>query len=556
MSPFNEDRPTSPSRAWFIHGAWLVLGWAALLVAATLLLYRIPLDSDRLYFDHLFADLRAGGAWSDWRLALAPGYFPDLVFYGLAERWLPTPAWRLFAVTVTQVLACAGAALFILRQLLPGRVAGVATATLGVFGLTVLVGTRTDAWLFLNDNNAHVGATLCSLLCTGLLMRYLRRASTALLPTLALVVAAGWLSTQLFALTFIVPVLLLLSCAARWMVWLRPQAVAAAVAIVAGALVGHVTQRWVTANGAIAHKLKYSFEALAHAVHTLGNTVQGLLHQPLVGLVLTVMLLLGIGASAALVVGFSRRRQWVSEPAAPEAADRLWTFGLALYALTSLAIVLTGSLLSGGFADDKSIRYLQLPLALVALGSMAMLAQARPRLLAWGGVVACVMCLAWSAHLQPVLRSESGGADFMQMGRRGIGRVGEEKVAQCLDTAKQQGLVLEAGASQYWFARGVSYFAGGVPMFSIFSDMHPFFWMSTMGPMRHPDHYRYRFNFLIVQVGGELEPFHFTPEEVGAHAPKPDRIWRCTEAPVQLWWYADDRLDTLLRRQAAIAEGG
>jgi hypothetical protein len=340
------------------------------------------------------------------------------------------------------------------------------------------------------------------------------------------------------------------------MIWLRPQAIRAAVAIVTGGWIGHVAQKRITANGALGQKLKYSFEALMHAVHTLGNALQGLLHQPPVGVILTAMLLLGIGASATLVVRSLRQRQWMNAPATPEVEDRVWTAGLALYALTSLALVLAGSLLAGGFADDKSMRYLQLPLALVVLTSMAMLAQSRPRLMAWGGVVACVMCLAWSTYLQPILRNESGGADFMQMGRRGVGRIGEEKVAQCMDTAKQQGFVFEAGASQYWYARGVSTFAGGVPMFAIFADMHPFFWMSTMGPMRHPEHYRYRFNFLIVQVGGELEPFHFTPDAVGAHAPKPDRIWQCAEAPVQLWWYGDDRLDALLRRQAAATEGG
>jgi hypothetical protein len=306
----------------------------------------------------------------------------------------------------------------------------------------------------------------------------------------------------------------------------------------------------------IEHKLKYSWEAFAQSVHMLVTTVLGLMHQPLVGLILTGMLLLGVYALVELVVVAFRRDLWARAPAGSEAEDRLWTAGLALYALTSLVTVLMGSLLSGGFADDKSMRYLQLPLALVVLASTAMLVQSSPRLLAWGGAFACVLSLAWAVHLQPALRSESGDSDFMQMGWRGVGRVGEERVAQCLDTARQQGLVLEAGASQYWFVRGVSYFGGGVPMFSVFADMRPFFWMSTMGPMRRPDHYRYRFNFLIVQVGGDLEPFRFTPEGVGPHAPKPDRIWQCTEAPVQLWWYADDRLDTLLRRQAALAEGG
>ena len=101
------------------HRLLLPLAWLTLLLAAGLMAFHIPLDSDRLYFDALFSDLAAGGRWEDWRLPPAPGHVPDLLLYALAFEWLPTPLWRLHFVSACQALLAGLSALLLLRQVAP-----------------------------------------------------------------------------------------------------------------------------------------------------------------------------------------------------------------------------------------------------------------------------------------------------------------------------------------------------------------------------------------------------------------------------------------------------
>jgi hypothetical protein len=84
--------------------------------------------------------------------------------------------------------------------------------------------------------------------------------------------------------------------------------------------------------------------------------------------------------------------------------------------------------------------------------------------------------------------------------------------------------------------------------------MRPFFWMSSIGPLRRPEHYRHHYNFMVVQAGGparEVEQFMFTPQVLRQVVPAPSRIHRCADPEVELWVYDDDRLDTLVREKAA-----
>ena len=528
--------------------ALLAAACAVLLMAVALMAYNLPLDSDRLYFDALYADMASGGRWEDWRLPFAPGYFPDQLVYWASYGWLHTPLQRLSFLAMVQALACAGAAFFLVRLVDRRAAALAAPAALIALACAILVSSQTGAWLFINDNNAHVGGVLGALLGSICLVRWLQPQQPApawawLLALLPLGVACS-LSTQLYVLTFAAPAILY--CLLSWILHpaLRARLLAGVGVIVLSLLAAAALKRHVVYHSALTDRIPMSLEAARSSVRMLGRALGDLLQQPPAGLLLSAFL--AVAVVAGWVLAWRHLRLLRAQPQGPAARDA--TGELAVYSSLVGGVTLSGAVLSGGFVDPLCFRYIPFALGLAVLVLALWLARTRAAWLAAACWAMVLVAVAYAFHLYP----KPGGWDPEAVAREREDTLFVRRAAQCVSAAGRD-LGLHAGVSQYWLARGVQNWAPAHPMFAVTNDMRPFFWMASIGPIRRPEHYRHHYDFMVVQAGGparEVDQFMFTPQVLRQVAPEPSRVHRCADAKVELWIYDDDRLDALVRDKA------
>jgi hypothetical protein len=502
------------------------------------LLYKIPLDSDRLYFDDLFRDLLSGGRFSQWRLAVAPGYFPDLLLYSVAYKLLPFAPLRLMFVSALQALLCWAAAIWIAKEVRPTLSLNVPICLLAMLALVIVASTRSGAWVFLNSNNAHVGAALCFLLSLAALLRWARTRSVFMLPLLIVLGVAGTLSTALYFLCFPVAALIAVSIAAFRDRQHSDIFILAAVSILAGQAMAYGMRRLVVFNDVIGARVPMSFEAARHASGIFVANLQALLSQPWSGLLVTILTLLCF----AIVLRVAMAR--IGQFGAPSNRFAAWFWLLAVL------VTAVGGVLSGGFGDPYAFRYFGGHIALAATIAVVVLDTARPAVLRGVVWLVTLATLVAAPQAYSELRNEAGGSSLAYMARYGKGRIGEEDVALCIDRWVASGLPLRAGASQYWLARSVELRTPDHPMLAVFADLKPFFWMSTSGPMLRPEHYVRYYNFLLVQTAGEVAPFNFTPTGLAGQAPVPDRVVDCGGSPVQIWYYQTEALNRVIEKQS------
>ncbi|MCP1575839.1 hypothetical protein J2S30_004218 [Herbaspirillum rubrisubalbicans] len=291
-------------------------------------------------------------------------------------------------------------------------------------------------------------------------------------------------------------------------------------------------------NDAIGARVPMSVEAAHRSARIFGDDLLALFKQPWSGLFVTILTL----ACFVIVVRVAMTRtDRFSMPASRLAAGFL---------ILALLVTVGGSILSGGFGDTYAFRYFSGHIALAATITVVILDAARPVLLRGLIWLMAVVTLVAASQAYGELRNEAGGASLAHMARYGKGRIGEEDVAHCIDHWVASGLPLRSGASQYWLARGIEFRTTSHPMLAVFADLKPFFWMSTSGPMLRPGHYLRDYNFLVVQTGGDVAPFNFTPEELVKHVPVPDRIVACEGKQIQIWYYQTDALNRAIETQA------
>src|SRR5450830_253327 len=189
----------------------LAAAWLLLAASAALLRFKTEIQSDSLFLDSLFTDLFThGGRWTEWKFIQAPAFLPDMLLYLPAYPLLPDAASRIFFVSAAQVLLLAAALLWCARQITPQLSLRAQTLLLLLLAFVTVVAAQSRMWLYFYSTNNHLAATILELVGVGLLLRQLARPSRAGAVLLVVLIAATQVSTKLFALSFVVPLLALL----------------------------------------------------------------------------------------------------------------------------------------------------------------------------------------------------------------------------------------------------------------------------------------------------------------------------------------------------------
>nr|WP_315255686.1 hypothetical protein [uncultured Duganella sp.] len=533
----------------------LAAAWLLLAAAATLLRFKTALQSDSLFLDSLFTDLfHHGGRWVEWKFIQAPAFLPDMLLYLIAYPLLPDAASRIFFVSVAQVFLLAAAVLWCARQIQPQLSRSAQSVLLLLLALVTVTAAQSNMWLYFYSTNNHLGATLFGLLALGLLLRELRQPATPgrtnwrLAAGLTLLFAAAQVSTKLFALTFIVPLVALTVLALFALPRQAPQRSRAWLLIgvaVASQLLAAVLNKLLIHNipyeghthaspDSVANALKLFMQATAAAFAGDNRWTQALS-------ILLVLALLYLLASALRGLRLDTDGPALGWHRLGGELGAGYGAAAALLA-ASLPLTVVGAIGSAGFVDLNSYRYFIFPLTLAAMLAVVLLDHRyRQRQPLW--------------HAAVLLGAGVVAAGAVQLSRNPPPQVDTAKlVAACVAATETSGFVLQAGVGDYWNGTAVSYFLPRHnPMQVTLNDATPLYWVNTLGPMLRPQDYpqHQHYNFAVLRNPGAGGQFNYTPETIGKVLPPPNRVQACPGTDMQVWLYDTAQLSTTMARLRA-----
>lgn len=523
-----------------------LLAWLVLALSASVLRFKVSLQSDSLFLDDLFSDLLLhGGRWAEWKLSAAPAFVPDMLLYWLAFPISGEPATRVFFVSVVQVFLVAAALLWCARKIDPALGKSAAASILLLLALFTLASARSSMWLYFYTTNNHLATLLFGLTGAGLMLRYLERPGAAPAAWLVAGCVAAALSTQLFTLSFTLPVLALLGGA--WLMLGRAPAhrvtrrsLARLAAMVFGAhVLAALLTKVVIRNVADEGRVRTSPETAGVALRNFLQAIETAF-APDNGLTMACAVLVLL-ALLFLVYRLLRACALARQGLTVGAAD--WRFGAAAALLAVvLAVNLFGVVLSGGFADQFGLRYLMFPMALALVLCVIRLEQllgAR----AWPAATAQLALGAVVAF----------GASQLTLAPPPPKFDNAELAAGCLTRIEGAGFPLRAGIADYWNARGVRYrLPANNPILATDSTLAPNFRVSTLGPVLRPaDYPAHHYNFAVLY--GTVQPVdpNYTAATMRPVLPAPARVEHCSDGRLEIWLYQDDSLDRAVKQAGA-----
>ena len=513
----------------------LIVSWLLLAITVYLLRYRIALTSDSLFYDALATDLFVhGGQWRDWKFAAAPGFVIDMLAYFAAFPLLPDAAARMHAVSALQAGALAWSACFAARTIAPAlRPTGSALIVL-LTAFATLVSAKSGMWLYFHTTNNHVSALLAALLLTGLLIRFLEVPTLARAAVASAIAGLATVSSALFPLSFSAPVLLL--AVAAWLMLRRGRIAGVAGIVLAGQLLGMLLERLLVFHSAAEARPPLTADAIAGAAAMFTQGLAAAFARDNAS-----TMVFSITLALCLVFLLYRLVRNGLHPPRTDGAPE-WTLGAAA-ALLCIAwpLNVAGVILSANFVDPAGMRYLMFPIALTFILAVVCvdrrLARAGAGLARIWIVLALVIGLAAVQHARKATRPVDAAAT----------------IAQCLSALEGRGVTLKAGVADYWNARAVShYLPRRQPILPTLNTLRPLFWVSSAGPLLHPDRYPPRdYNFAILRDNAHPGQFGYTEAALGARLPAPAGKHVCPDGKTQVWHYSGAELDTVIDAEIA-----
>jgi hypothetical protein len=542
--------------------------WFALILTTGLLYFRITLNSDSLFLEDLATDLFAhGGAWSDWRLTPAPAYVPDMLLYFLGYTILPTAPLRIFFVTACQSFILVALILWLARKIYPQLSGNAKIVIILTVALTVLVAARSGMWLFFNTTNNHFSALLFSLLSLGLILSYFERPRP--LIVLLIIVAGGVAkaSTAIFLISFALPALV--ACLlVMWFIHNQIDATQYKVRLISviAAIIGSqflaIIINWIlTYHDPMAGRAPATADAATNSFKLFIQATQGAFSPDnrstfVFSLVVVAAFLFLTYRLIRLVKPHSDSKlvkitgvQFGFPMTALGKID--WRFSVSAFLLIIiLPINILGAILSGGFADINGYRYFMFPIVLGLLLSIILIDKGIAGKSGWSNSFIYFMIFALLiGSFSTLIKTNAFSKISQNREQLHTNKYPNNKIIDCLNDMDRNGVSLDAGIADYWYARGVSQL---MPLKNLITattnDLTPFFWMSTIGPMARPENYsKRRYNFAILRNETHGGQFDFTPKTIGKLLPVDHSVYFCPGTDVQVWRYDNDQLDSVVK---------
>jgi len=531
-----------------------------LLILPFLFSFKISLNSDTLFLDSFFRDIyQFKGSWYDWKMTPAPAYLPDMLIYAIFYPLVPSVPGRILAVSVIQVLLLAGVIQWVAKVIRPNLSIGAKTFLLLTLLALILVASNSRMWLFFYSANNHFSSLIFSLICLGLYFRLNANWTRKNVIFFSLTVIFAQLSSSLFFLTFSLP--LVLVCTSQFLFlkkeqlsWFKKNKFLLLIAI--SHIFSHVLSKLITNHNPLSgrvgfdvsntlNSLKFFIEA-TKVTFSFNNSYT------------FAFVLLIIFSFTHLTYHFFNMKRVFSKVKLKELFSAQSSGSLNvnqrhdftfMYLMLVIPVTIIGSIFSGGFSDIFGYRYFSFPIALCLI-LWALVLDKKYLFDKYYNVLICiyVLLLAITFFSFKALSGESRRSDYYRLYQSGI-YTEQENTAECLNDLSDQGFNLRSGVADYFYARGVSYKTkDNLFILSLRNDAMPLFWMSSLGPLKHPKYYdSVYYNFLILIKANYQDQFNLNSATIGVLLPKASEKIDCGNT--EIWLYKDQSLDDFIKEK-------
>ncbi len=508
--------------------------------------------------DSFFRDLfQLKGLWSDWKMTAAPAYIPDMMLYGIFFHLIPSVAGRILAVTMFQVFFLLAAANWLSKIIRPDLSHGAKTFIVMILSALVIVASNSGMWLFFYSTNNHFSSLLFSLISLGLYLKLNVHWSKKNVIFFCVSVIFAQLSSPLFFLTFSLPMILV--CIAQSFLLKKDESPGIKrnkflLLIVFLHVISHILNKAITSHngfdgrfGFSVSKILNSFKAFIEATKVTVSFDNSY----------TFFFFLFVALSFFhLIYHYIYKKRLKLEDLLSMKNRGSFNTGhrqsfLFFYFLLTTLVTILGSIFSGGFVDVFGYRYFTFPIALCLILWITLLDSKAFFDRFFYVLIGIYILLLGIAFVSPEkFFKESGRDNYYQLYKLGVysDRV-EDKTGECLNHLSDVGFKLRAGVASYWNARGVSYKTrNNTFILPILNDAMPFFWMSSLGPLKYSSHYDADYyNFAILYKAKTLDQFNFNTSTIGANLPEPSETIECGDR--EIWIYKNQSLDKYIKEK-------
>ena len=518
-------------------------------LTASLLYFRVFLNSDTLFLDALSSDLfRHKGHWSDWRLTPAPAYFPDMLLYFLSFNIFSNAVSRIFFVSASQVVLLTMVCVWVSKQIEPKLSKNAITTLVLLVCFTTLVSAKSGMWLYFYSANNHFASLLCSLFSLGLYIRFFEKPSWKIIFLMVLIGGIAQASTLIYLICFVVPGLLyglsaifIFSRLSKKYRVSRNRFLSMVIILICSLLFGFFLDKILIYNAPLDGRIPASIAAARNSLYLFLKATKDVftLDNPTVlvyGITIVFSFLfllyklfrslqLGGNDLPALLRHLDEKR-----------ADRK-IISIAVFLMLLIPVNLLMVITSGGIMDVFGHRYFLFPIALTLVLTVVLLDRMKIEMSAvWSFFNFAFIIILFVLSIQ-----------FIKKTIRLTPPI--NSVATCISKITDSSFLPQAGIADYWNAREVSHdLVKNNPILATINDGTPFFWMASLGMIRAPlDYPEYYYNFVIlrntIDFNSFSRAFKYTPQTIGRLLPKPSSIYFCNDSDTQIWFYNNGQLD-------------
>lgn len=529
--------------------------FTCLLASLASLVYSTNIHSDILFMKYLLDDISSGGSWSHWRFSPAPSYFPDLLIYFLAYSVTKLAPVQIILTTSAQAIIIALLSITLLKRLNP---AISQSARLAVIGFTLLCVITTSQYtiesiigIFFGSNNIQVPTLISSLALLVLALTINEKKTTIKAVVFILIGALGFASSAAFIMCFTLPFLATLSIlAARSKLDGNDQNLKSYVLIfllfVASQIVGYLLSNTITFNSPLDDRFSFSFEGARFSFFQFLNATKFLFDPSTLTAFATASVFLMTFFYALLKVRhLPLELLKKTRTSAVASQEQL----VNLFFLLTTASSFFGAILSGGFKDKFGYRYFETFIALSAIITIYFIEKSLSER-AKTYTKTCLVVFSTLATACSIIALEHNRyQSFSDLLRDGAFKDQEQSTARCLDNLIEKGVPLKAGIADYWMSRGVMFYMKNNIFIGQYTDqLHPFFWISSLGYMKHPEKYNtFFYNFVIAQNGPRGRRMGFDSDSLKQKVPPDYQVLTCTNSTSEVFYYPGKALDSRLK---------
>lgn len=552
-----------------LKSIFLFVVFLGLLIIGTLMMNKISLQSDILYFqDFLSSYFQDPALFSTWRMTPAPAYFPELALFAVARLITQDFQIQIFFVSYLEWLLVVIGILSIYRVINRDALFASWILLLTALGATSIVIISSDIWFLTYQNTIHFAALLFPLYQLLILIKILKSPPAFKYQLLLFVMYGvlsfiGALSTPVYLLSWFIPS----SIACVWLFSLfsggnhRHKQIRISIALAAGIVgtgLGYFLQKELSFNTPLLNRVGFSqseFEAsvlaFINALFTSFNSTNIFTRIAIFSVIVSLLFLVMRVLSSGRLDGFTTK-SIRSQITIAYKTD----FGISILsfiAVMSFGSSLIGSIVTAGFKDIYGFRYvtfgafiLWFTVIFIVINWFEITTSRRKisEVSSWiaGGIVILLSFSIVTGSISPLgrLLDEKGLVNQFKDLKSDPLMFSEQET--CIENLQNTGVSLQAGVAQYWQVRSIRYLSNKQITISPFdSSLVPFFWMNSTEDFDLNSHH---FNWLLIEPENS-SPFSMTAARFKESVPQTYEVFKCGGG-YEIWYWEGNQFNDFI----------